>query len=255
MGTFKVLVIEDDRIHRRILTKLLKDGFGLDVLEAVDGADGWESVKQNNPDIVFLDLYLPVMNGVEVYEAIRNDARFKTLPVIILSSINDRNVIAKFIAKGVSDYLLKPINPELLNNRMVKLIEQLKADSSETTETSIKEKILIADDDSRFRNFLTLLLQEKFNVSSVDSGLLAFTTFTQQKPEYVIIGEHLSGLNAKLLASKIKNHFSDLKPKIVLSSEKAGFITVSENLFDGVIGRAFEPQKMLDELTSVVFAK
>ncbi|MDP3148800.1 MAG: response regulator [Ignavibacteria bacterium] len=136
MAALKVLVVEDDIINRRILVNMLKRNFGFEVLEAHDGFDGWEAILREKPDLVFLDIYLPIMNGVEIFDKIRKDFRFKNLPVIIYSSVNDKELIAKFIAKGISGYLLKPIDPVLLNERVVKFIEQIKVTSSGSKEVN-----------------------------------------------------------------------------------------------------------------------
>ena len=137
MGNLKVLVVEDDIINRRILVNMLKKGFGFEVFEAHDGFDGWEAIKREKPDLVFLDIYLPIMNGVEIFDEIRKDVRFKNLPVIIYSSVNDKELIAKFIAKGISGYLLKPIDPILLSERIAKFIEQINKNSSVTKEATM----------------------------------------------------------------------------------------------------------------------
>lgn len=141
MSVLKVLVVEDDIINRRILVNMLKRNFGFEVIEAHDGFDGWEAIQHKKPDLVFLDIYLPMMNGVEIFDKIRKDLKFKDLPVIIYSSVKDKALIAKFIAKGISGYLLKPIDPVLLNERVVKFIEQIKATSSESQDVTheIKE--------------------------------------------------------------------------------------------------------------------
>ncbi len=136
MSALKILVVEDDIINRRILVNMLKRNFGFEVIEAHDGFDGWEAIQLEKPDLVFLDIYLPIMNGVEIFDKIRKDLKFKDLPVIIYSSVKDKELIAKFIAKGISGYLLKPIDPVLLNERVVKFIEQIKVTSSGSKEVN-----------------------------------------------------------------------------------------------------------------------
>lgn len=136
MSALKILVVEDDIINRRILVNMLKRNFGFEVIEAHDGFDGWEAIMREKPDLVFLDIYLPIMNGVEIFDKIRKDLKFKDLPVIIYSSVKDKELIAKFIAKGISGYLLKPIDPVLLNERVVKFIEQIKVTSSGSKEVN-----------------------------------------------------------------------------------------------------------------------
>jgi two-component system cell cycle response regulator DivK len=107
----KVLIIEDNEnnlyMMRFILTKM-----GHEVLEARDGASGVDLAKENRPDLILMDIQLPVLDGYSATRRIREDEALKEVPIIAVTSyamVGDRE---KAIAAGCTAYIEKPINPE-----------------------------------------------------------------------------------------------------------------------------------------------
>ncbi|MCD8508205.1 MAG: response regulator [Candidatus Pacebacteria bacterium] len=104
--THKVLFIEDDDFLRSlVVTKLQKNGF--EVATKGDGADALALINQEKPDILLLDLMLPGVGGFEILEAIRNDATWRDLKVIIFSNLGEEEDIQKGEALGASEYMIK----------------------------------------------------------------------------------------------------------------------------------------------------
>lgn len=101
-----VLVVEDDKYMREVLVaKLGKEGFT--VLEAVDGSAGLDMTAKNKPDLVVLDIILPVMNGFDYLEAKAKVPAIAGIPVIILSNLGQREDVERGMKLGAKDYLVK----------------------------------------------------------------------------------------------------------------------------------------------------
>ncbi len=101
-----VLVIEDDKYMREVLVaKLAKEG--LDVLEAIDGSTGLDMTAKKKPDLVVLDIILPIMNGFDYLEAKGKVAEIASIPVIILSNLGQREDVERGMKLGAKDYLVK----------------------------------------------------------------------------------------------------------------------------------------------------
>ena len=102
----KILIIEDDKFLRELLTqKLLKKNFK--VLEALDGEEGIKNIKKEKPDLVLLNLILPGIDGFEVLSKMREDPVLSTIPVIILSNLGQKEEVEKGFKLGAVDYLIK----------------------------------------------------------------------------------------------------------------------------------------------------
>ncbi len=109
----KVLLVEDLDDSRFMLRRLLElEGF--DVIEACDGAIALESLRKNSCDIVLLDLRLPNIDGFQVTRALRATTQFQTIPIIILSALDDEYTRTEARAAGCNDYMTKPIDLERL---------------------------------------------------------------------------------------------------------------------------------------------
>lgn len=105
-----ILIVEDIDLNIDLLTQLLEDEYSL--LVAKDGAQGVALTEQNEPDLVLMDISLPVMDGYEAARAIRKT--FHSLPIIGLSAHAMQGDAEKALAAGCTDYLTKPVDEGLL---------------------------------------------------------------------------------------------------------------------------------------------
>ncbi len=127
---YKALIIDDDATIQAILQRILINKFDFTIYRAFNGQEGLQSLTQNEPDFILLDISMPVMNGIEFLQVIRKDEKYKTLPVIVISANNDREAITSTIDLGITDYILKPIDINLTINKIKKIIEKLKTSNS-----------------------------------------------------------------------------------------------------------------------------
>ncbi|MDB5176297.1 MAG: domain S-box [Candidatus Saccharibacteria bacterium] len=105
-AAIKLLIVEDDPYVIRLYQRLFSHS-KLDVKVASDGAQCLELVKSYNPDLVLLDVMMPVLNGLETLDALKANATTKDIPVIMLSNFDDQQAVTSALAKGASDYLIK----------------------------------------------------------------------------------------------------------------------------------------------------
>lgn len=102
----KILLIEDDPFLIDIYTtKLEQSGFRVEI--ARDGLKGLEVLKKDSPQLVLLDIVLPQMDGWEVLRKIKQDDKFKDLPVIVLSNLGQKQEVKKGLDLGAVKYLIK----------------------------------------------------------------------------------------------------------------------------------------------------
>jgi len=102
----KILVIEDDKFLRDLIVRKL-DSEGFDTLEAIDGEEGIILAGKEKPNLILLDLILPGMHGFDVLKKIKENPEIKSIPVIILSNLGQRDDVDQAVALGAADYLIK----------------------------------------------------------------------------------------------------------------------------------------------------
>jgi len=116
----KVLLVEDNEANRDMLARRLQRR-GFEVVFAVDGAEGVAKSKTEHPDIVLMDMSLPVMNGWEATRAIKADATTKHIPVVALTAHSMAGDREKAMEAGCDDYDTKPVELPRLLEKMAAL--------------------------------------------------------------------------------------------------------------------------------------
>jgi len=104
--TTKIIVIDDDTAVTDLLSVLLKS-HGFDVTATNNSSEGLGFIRENEYDLIILDLMMPDMDGWEICKAVRE---FSQTPIIVLSALNDPSMVASVLDAGADDYLVKPID-------------------------------------------------------------------------------------------------------------------------------------------------
>ena len=117
-----VVIVADEPMARTLLRLMLVRA-GFNVAEAEDGYDALDKVKQNQPDIILLDVMMPGMDGFTVCEKLRLEEDTSDLPIIMLSAKTDLDSINKGLRVGATKYLTKPISPEDLTRHVREVLD------------------------------------------------------------------------------------------------------------------------------------
>ncbi len=117
MDKIKILLAEDEpHIARLVTFKLEREGY--DVRWAKDGGEALEMFQNFIPNLVLLDVMMPIMDGFEVLKKIREDDRLSDIPVIMLSAKGQTSDVEKGFDLGSDDYIVKPFQPDELVARI-----------------------------------------------------------------------------------------------------------------------------------------
>ena len=124
---YKVIIIDDEPLARSIVKEYLQKNGQLQLIqECGDGFEGVKAIQQHNPDLIFLDIQMPKINGFEMLELIDNP------PAVIFTTAFDEYAIKAFEAHAI-DYLLKPFNQERFDKAVKKWIDQKNVTASNGT--------------------------------------------------------------------------------------------------------------------------
>ena len=118
-----VLVAEDNPVNRELLRELL-EARGYNVTEAPDGQEALRMIEQTHPDILLLDIGMPVLDGFAVIRKIRENPSLATLPVLAVTAYAMRDDRDNVLNAGFDGYLSKPINARDLANELERLLRK-----------------------------------------------------------------------------------------------------------------------------------
>ena len=125
-GGFKrrVLVVDDELINRELLGNMLGDHY--EVVYAENGQEALGKLQGDESDIslILLDLLMPVMDGFELIAHVKEDEKFKHIPIIILTTEGKKEMVMKGLTLGANSFLQKPIKPDLMLQEVERLLNK-----------------------------------------------------------------------------------------------------------------------------------
>jgi len=197
-----ILIIEDEKLLLDVLSKQLKKE-NYNVLTAVDGEDGAKKIFKDKPDLVLLDMVLPLLDGYGVLRKIKEKGL--DVPVIIISNSGQPVDIDKCFELGVLDYLIKAeFEPEEVVEKVncYFLIKR----SGLCDKPGVK-KIMLIEDDKFLRDLcVKKLVQEGFCVDIALEGAEGFRKIEKKKPNLILLDVVMPGMNGFAVLEKIRAH-------------------------------------------------
>ena len=118
----RVLIVEDLKVMRRVIANSIRD-LGIDeIFESEDGIDALSLLQDEIVDLVITDWLMPNMDGFDLVRDMRNDERLEDIPVLMITSVDDKQSVVKALRAGTNDYIAKPFKPEILKEKVAKLL-------------------------------------------------------------------------------------------------------------------------------------
>ena len=121
----EILIVDDNAINRELLTRRLARG-GYTSQAVASGNEALEVLESRRFDLVLLDYMMPGLSGLETLQAIKQNSRIRTTPVIMLSATDEADLMVRCILSGAEDYVAKPFNPVLLTARINSCLEKIR---------------------------------------------------------------------------------------------------------------------------------
>ncbi len=172
-GSNTVLVIDDDPTVRQMMRRYLqREGFR--VVTAADGEEGLRIAARIVPSVITLDVVMPEKDGWDVLRSLKSDPRLSSIPVVMLSIIDEKN---KGYALGASDYVVKPVNRQ----QLVSVLEKYRMSDS-------TNRVLVVEDDPDTRRRLhSMLSEEGWEVDEAENGRVALDRLSDVQPNLILL--------------------------------------------------------------------
>jgi signal transduction histidine kinase/DNA-binding response OmpR family regulator len=187
-----VLAIDDDQNARELLERgLAKEGFR--VVTASSGEEGVRLAKEIRPDAITLDVLMPGMDGWAVLKAFKADPATSTIPVIMISMVDDKEMA---FALGAADYMTKPLD----RDRLLDLLRKYGAHGKSSL-------ILVVEDDAPTREVARRMLEaEGCAVIEAETGLVAIERLKKQRPDLILLDLMMPEMDGFEFVTEIRTH-------------------------------------------------
>jgi len=183
----KVLTVDDSKTLRMIVGRNLKP-FGVEIVEAENGSVGLAKAQSEKPDLILLDYNMPVMDGYQTLEALKQDPATRNIPVIMLTTETVKETVVKLIKLGLKDYIAKPFSREALLQKVNPVLALYEGDVVPEAEAKPegggqnapsagpgKKTVLVVDDKENVLKLLTEFLGDGLRVLTAGNGQAALS--------------------------------------------------------------------------------
>lgn len=240
----RILVVDDERVVRDFLARILTLQSAY-VKTAEDGLQAIEAVKQEEFDLVFLDIRMPQMNGVEALRELKKVN--VNLKFVMMTGYSVDNLLEEAQREGVVNYLKKPFDINLISTFLKSYVKELPGKKF--------LKILVVDDDKNVLSFFKALLKgDQYNVTLVNSGIEAENKIKEEDFDLVFLDVVLGNDNGIDIYSRLKAVKPGIEvmlmtgyPDKALDAEQIGV--------KGCLFKPFEINKIFSEIDRISDSK
>ncbi len=118
----KILTVDDSQMIRIFIKKAFAP-YDCDIIEAENGVEGLAMARCEIPDLIFLDITMPLMGGIEMLNTLKRRKPLKNIPIVMLSADSNKNVINHFLKMGAADYIVKPFKKDRIIESALKIVQ------------------------------------------------------------------------------------------------------------------------------------
>ena len=255
------MIIEDDEAARALVRTILKKNFACTILEAENGETALSILKTEIPNIILLDISMPVMDGSELLTLLRSNPLFKTVPVLVITAMSDKELVGSLLSKGICDYLLKPIDVQetvkRINRIIAKMLEQKgPANAQDYTSGNYGlPGLLLVENDNKARELFHKLLGDRFIIHDVKNGTEALSSFAKFSPRYIVVSDKVGLLDKKIITQRIGETATEKEVSIFLIATDTKVVSLKVFTFDGIIVKLEKPEEFKDEVIKKVLGE
>lgn len=246
----KVLFVDDNKTLHVIFKNIFSET-NYSLIHAYDGQEGYNLYKKFKPDIIVIDVEMPEINGFELCRAIKEEIQSEYIPVIILSQKDKEIDINAAFDAGADDYLVKPVEPEVLLQKIDEYLSQAEKRSS--------YKILIVDDSKLVIEVVSnALIKNNLNVITTDNGEDGLLIAKKEIPDIIITDIEMPKMDGYELCKRIKEVQELENTSIIMMSSRNKLSDIKRGEKLGIthyITKPFDSEKMVILVNRILLEK
>ena len=242
MAQKKILTVDDSLIIRKVVMKCAK-ALGCDVVEATNGAECLEMAAKEKPDLIVLDVNMPIMNGDEALVKLRQMPEIKDIPVMMLTTEARKEIVVELIKKGANQYIVKPFTPEVFYQKVNAILSLYEGEfSPEKIAQQGNGKVVLAlEDKENILEQIKKALPEGFALKAAGTQDEALSLAKTHAPQFILINLRLNGVDSLSLFNELKSLLPSPKTKYVGMCLRTATDTLREAQEAGLLDLLLKP--------------
>lgn len=204
----KILSVDDSKTIRLIISRAFK-AYDCQVLEASNGLEGMAMATREKPDVIILDITMPIMDGMEMLSMLRANHELRAIPVVMLTAEAGRDTVLRIAKMGVRDYLIKPFKEEQIIERVSRIVPLETVTPAGKAKKRFDDpiKFLVVDDKAAILEQIRAGLGDtNWQVEGVAESSIALLNIENNKPDVVLLSTTLPENTALWLVQKVRSN-------------------------------------------------
>lgn len=181
----KILTVDDSRTVHILVKKAFKD-CDVQILQANNGVEGLSVAAKESPNVILLDITMPVMDGVEMLTRLKGDPALKQIPVIMLTAEGGREAVMKIAKIGIRDYMVKPFKDDVLLEKVGRVVDLNKKSEDKTILDKVS-LLLVEDKPAIIDSIKTGLSHLPWDFVTAGSAVEALNSYNDNKFDLVLM--------------------------------------------------------------------
>ncbi|MEQ1759884.1 MAG: response regulator [Vicinamibacterales bacterium] len=252
--TKTALIADDDSSVRSMLGRLLRP-LGWHTVEVADGCSAVEKLSSMHIDLMVLDQRMPQLTGTEVLSIIRHSATHADLPVMVVTGASDPETSEAMLSLGVTDYLVKPLRPEFVRERLSRMDRMVRATVPKHRLNGGQERpmdgsvLVVVDADAEHRSFISSALTGRYEVLEVPSAVAALRACIVAHPSIFILGSDVGLMTPEFLVKKLRERRELAAARILLVTAQTRGADATP--FDGIITKTLVKSEFSEQFDRI----
>jgi two-component system cell cycle response regulator len=251
-----VLTVDDSKVVRSMVTRHLQP-YGCAIIEATNGQEGVEMARTHKPDLVLLDVTMPVMDGRQALGELRKDAETKGIPVIMLTAESGRDLVVEIAKLGVNGYIVKPFQQETFDKEVSKVLGApggAAAAGAQGATAVDPRAVLIVDDSEKVLAMAKAALEQSMTVLTATSGKDAIAQYTKSRPGVVVIDLVMPDMDGFATLAELQKLGKSSCVALAVRGDASLHEKAKKAGYTAIVEKPFQAAELLDHVTQAANA-
>lgn len=233
-----VLTVDDSKVVRAMVARAL-ERYDCRIVEAANGQEAVAAAEKHRPDLILLDITMPVMDGRQALAALRARDTTRAIPVIMLTAERTKEIIVEIAKLGVSGYLLKPFEQQSFDREVGKVLGPPPAPLD-------RGAVLVVDDSERVLTAARAALESAAKVLTAANGQEAVERYTEARPGVVVIDLAMPEMDGFETLARIQQLGRSACIALTVRGDAANADRAKQAGYRAVLPKPFSPEALLE---------
>lgn len=250
-----VLTVDDSKVVRSMVTRHLQP-YGCTIVEATNGQEGVDMARAHTPDLILLDVTMPVMDGRQALAELRKDPATRAIPVIMLTAESGRDLVVEIAKLGVSGYIVKPFQQDTFDKEVGKVLGAPGAAAAGGAADGALDPrtVLVVDDSEKVLAMAKAALESSLHVVTAISGKEALAQWAKARPAVVVVDLAMPDMDGFATLAELQKLGKSTCIALTVRGDQSLHDRAKKAGYQAVVDKPFQAADLLEQILQATSA-